>query len=437
MQKKIATFLLLLASIIFALFIIEVFLRFTRPQYEYAAKSMSIENQSRIFVNPKMFKSFFYHPDTKKEHFVILNSLGFRQHREFSKNKKEGTIRIGVFGDSYTANGRMPAQYSFTEPLDYLLNKTGQKFEVLNFGVDAYGTDQIYLQYLQDGAKLDLDLVFYIYCNNDLRNIRENNLFYLDNNGELKSKEYKKTSMLTMLLRKLYITYLFMDFSNRYGVSLEKKMGFLPEKNIEGVGLLQREAIKNIKDSPKLLNWRNMFHHPEFIQIQQDFAKGITNESVKKTLDLFLKLITNFNKDCMENGARFYVATLPSPGGARMHKLLTDNAFQSLSFNEKFSTHYKGREYRFKNDGHWNEEGNKLAAIELFKSIAGSLGINYGGDEFIKHSLYEYYNSFGPNSVSDFFLKKHPEYSDSVSKHILQKYLSMHVLPDNAFTNLK
>ena len=437
MQKKLAPFLLVLTSIIFTLFIVEGLLRFIRPQYEYAAKSMSIQNQSRIFVNPKMFLGEFKHPDTKEKHLIIFNSLGFRQHREFNKNKKEGTIRIGFFGDSYTANLRIPAEYSFTEPLDYLLNKSGQQFEVLNFGVDAYGTDQIYLQYLQEGAKLDLDLIFYIYCNNDLRNIRENNLFYLDNKGELKSREYKKSNILTMLLRKLYLTYLVIDFSNRYGIQLEKKVGFIPEKNIEGVGTLQREKLENIKNSPKLLNWRKMFHNPEFNQIEQDFAKGVSNKPVKKTLDLFLKIMANFNKDSAENGAKLYVATLPSPGGSRMHKVLTDNGFQSLSFYEKFSTSYQGREYRFINDGHWNEEGNKFAAIELFKFISNSLGISYGGDKFIEQALYEYYNSFERNSVSEFFLKNHQEYSDSVSKDILKKYLYINFLPSSVFTTSK
>ena len=425
MQKKIAAFLLILTSIIFTLFTVEVLLRFTRPQYEYAAKSMSMENQSRIFVNKKMILTSYDHPDSKKKHLVVFNSLGFRQHREFNKNKKAGTIRIGFFGDSYTSNMRIPAQYSFTEPLDYLLNKTGQDFELLNFGVDGYGTDQIYLQYLQEGVNLDLDLIFYIYCNNDLRNIRENNLFYLDDKGELKFREYKEFNILTTLLRKLYLTYLVIDFSNRYGVQLEKKVGFLPEKNIEGVGRLLREKLENIKDSPKLLNWQKMFHNPKFNQIEQDFAKGSTNKSVKKTLDLFLKIIAELNKDSLENGAKFFIATLPTSGGARMHKLLTDNGFQSLNFHEKFSTFYQGREYRFNKDGHWNEEGNKFAAIELFKFLTNSLEISYGGDKFIEQALYEYYNSFGPKSVSEFSLKKHNEYPESVSKRILEKYLSI------------
>ena len=37
-----------------------------------------------------------------------------------------------------------------TLTLDYLLNQTGRRFEVLNFGTPGYGTDQIFLQFMDE-----------------------------------------------------------------------------------------------------------------------------------------------------------------------------------------------------------------------------------------------------------------------------------------------
>ena len=41
----------------------------------------------------------------------------------------------------------MASQNSFNEVLDYLLNRHEERYNVLNFEVDRFGTDQSYLYY--------------------------------------------------------------------------------------------------------------------------------------------------------------------------------------------------------------------------------------------------------------------------------------------------
>ena len=53
------------------------------------------------------------HPDTGVRHAVIHNNLALRQHRDFSEDDLVGAINVGVFGDSYTENLRLPSPYSF------------------------------------------------------------------------------------------------------------------------------------------------------------------------------------------------------------------------------------------------------------------------------------------------------------------------------------
>ena len=50
------------------------------------------------------------------------------------------------------------------------------------------------------------------------------------------------------------------------------------------------------------------------------------------------------------------------------------------------------RQFYFEKDEHWNEEGNKIASVYLFKYLAEKLMINHRRDQFIRESLYKYYH---------------------------------------------
>ena len=106
-----------------------------------------------------------------------------RQFREPSLAKPPGAIRIGVFGDSFVENVDMAAPYSFTEPLDYLLHRLDQRFEVLNFGVYSFGPDQEYVRYLEQGRQFDLDVVVYVFYDNDVADICRHRWFDVDADG--------------------------------------------------------------------------------------------------------------------------------------------------------------------------------------------------------------------------------------------------------------
>jgi hypothetical protein len=396
---------LILISITFATILLETCLRFLRPEYKYAAKSKFVADKFRIWENPRNTSYIRKHPDLNQQHLVFHNSLGFRQHRDFSFDKPKNSIRIGFFGDSMTENLRMESQYSFTEPLDYLLNKTGKNYEVMNFGTDGYGTDQVYLQYIQEGTKLDLDYIFYVYSNNDLRNILENNIIDVNSDGILEFKEYKRKKWIS-LVKNLYITYLFIDFFYRFGIDLELRLD-----RYENEDLITRHAER--------------FHNPRYIDVQYNFSEGRFNDDVNYTLDIFITILREMRKIASENDAQFYIVILISESDARMHNFLTARGFESIKFYDDFNDIYKKNEYRFKNDAHWNEEGNKLAAILLFKFLAEKMSIEYDGEKFIEQSLYEYYSSYAPFRVTNLFLRKHEAFPLDLNHTIRSKYLAI------------
>jgi hypothetical protein len=77
--------------------------------------------------------------------YVRINSAGFRD-SEHSQSKPRDTERIAVLGDSFAQAEQVPMHDAFWKVAERELSRcpalTGSKVEVLNFGVDGYGTAQ-------------------------------------------------------------------------------------------------------------------------------------------------------------------------------------------------------------------------------------------------------------------------------------------------------
>ena len=76
-------------------------------------------------------------------HKFSTNSLGFRE-KEFSFEKEKGAFRILVLGDSLTFGVGIDNDHRYTNVLEEMLNLRSKpkKYEVLNFGMGGYSTDQ-------------------------------------------------------------------------------------------------------------------------------------------------------------------------------------------------------------------------------------------------------------------------------------------------------
>ena len=120
-----ANIALLLASCLVGLLLCEVGLRLFHPQYRHLAEAAFIYDPNLGFIRKLNHCVFARHPDTHLNHLVCHNNSGLRQHRNFGAADLESSVNIGFFGDSFTENTGMEAQFSFTEPLDYLLNMGG------------------------------------------------------------------------------------------------------------------------------------------------------------------------------------------------------------------------------------------------------------------------------------------------------------------------
>jgi hypothetical protein len=100
---------------------------------------------------------------------VHINSLGFRDPREYALEKSPGTFRILVIGDSVTFGHGATFETTFPYLLEQRLKewKPEVRWEVWNLGVPGYNTRQE-LTYLKDvGPRFQPDLVIIAFYPND------------------------------------------------------------------------------------------------------------------------------------------------------------------------------------------------------------------------------------------------------------------------------
>ena len=166
MQRIFSNMVLALAAMCGSLLLCKLGLRLFYPKYAYYAESQFTSATGEVAV-PVRFpnhRTLIPHPDTGELHAVHHNNLALRRLRDFTAADLRSAVNIGFFGDSTTENILMPVQFSFTEPLDYLLNLRNpiDRFNVLNFGVSGYGLSESLIRY-EERSGLKLHHIFYMF----------------------------------------------------------------------------------------------------------------------------------------------------------------------------------------------------------------------------------------------------------------------------------
>jgi lysophospholipase L1-like esterase len=101
---------------------------------------------------------------------VTINSQGLRD-REIPYENEANATRILMLGDSTTAAMQVDLEETFVKQLESKLNENAGDWEVINAGVNAYGTDNELLFYRLEGQKYNPDIVFLnMYLANDVYN---------------------------------------------------------------------------------------------------------------------------------------------------------------------------------------------------------------------------------------------------------------------------
>ena len=121
-----------------------------------------LENQDQaIYIYDEML-GWTYPPNAARQsgEFTI-NSAGLRSRREYSQRPPSDTLRIALFGDSFTAGDEVSDDETWGHQLEMRLNQAGIRTEVLNFGVGGYGMDQAFLRWQKAGRGYAPDMVIF------------------------------------------------------------------------------------------------------------------------------------------------------------------------------------------------------------------------------------------------------------------------------------
>jgi hypothetical protein len=99
---------------------------------------------------------------------IRINAAGARSRREYTIRKPAGVLRIAAFGDSYTFGDEVRDEETWCHQLE----RSRDGLEVINFGVNAYGTDQACLRFMHHAKEFEIDVVLCGFMPKDaLRNV--------------------------------------------------------------------------------------------------------------------------------------------------------------------------------------------------------------------------------------------------------------------------
>lgn len=126
-----------------------------------------------------------------------INSDGFRGGE---LQPRDGRPRVMVYGDSFIQANYTPLEHTFCKDLERELGaRLSQPVEVLNAGVSGYGPDQIALKMEDEIPRFQPDLVIVsIFAGNDFGDLERNKLFRLDPDGNLVANKYTLSDELKL-----------------------------------------------------------------------------------------------------------------------------------------------------------------------------------------------------------------------------------------------
>ena len=354
--------LLALLSVATGLAACEAALRLFHPRYELAAAPPE---------GPSGRMHQRADPDTDVTHAVIYNNLDSRQSRDFPAGNLETAVNIAFFGDSETENLLIPAQYSYTEPLDYLLNAAargsvgaseGTAFNVLNFGVWGWGPGRSYFRWRKSPVRRKLAHVFYMVVGNDLGDLRgavRAGIVRIGESGEIREGGPPRTPAWKRALARLHLTYLVVDAWQRLASE--------PPSHADAGAVDRRRG--------------------------SELSRG-------REWPVFRELVRRWKREVEEDGGAFHVVLTPKE--TRLLRLLRGDAalraevdvVDLLECFREAVPKFDYADWRFVRNEHWNAAGNMLAASCLYRHLEDVLGLRKRGHEELARARHAYYKAF-------------------------------------------
>ncbi len=136
------------------------------------------ENKEKVTLIPDAATGWAYRPNSLRQNGEFtINSAGMRARREYDLRPAADTLRIALVGDSFAAADEVRDEEAWGWRLEQMLNRSGLRAEVLNFGVSGYGMGQTLLRWQTQGKDYTPDIVIFVFQAENLE--RNVNVFRL------------------------------------------------------------------------------------------------------------------------------------------------------------------------------------------------------------------------------------------------------------------
>ena len=389
---------LLVASVIATLLLVEVVFFFCGISYSRRTRADYYRGNAGL-------PSAEWENTKEGQAHVKLNNEGFRDKKRVEQ-KSADTIRVAVLGDSYVHADQVPVRQRFTELLEESLNTSGafgkSEVEVLNFGCSGYGTAQELMTLRHYVWKYDPDIVLLCFLpHNDIRNNYEplegdaSRPYFVLQEGELVLDDsFRDTSGSNKSWLKK-VGYEIIDRSRLAQLAYYVRRQ-LQDRKASSERAIRSQKFTGSQDSSELGLDDYVFRAPDHADWQS--AWHVTEAIIKKMAI-----------EVDERGVDFLVATLTSgiqvhpdaktrAGFCRQlevsHLIYPDERIHELGERERIhvvnlchpflalaeekNIFLHGFANTKKGTGHWNADGNRLAAEILSSTIIELFAENFG-----------------------------------------------------------
>lgn len=372
--------------ILFGLLLSFVFLEFALHIFLIHPQTFGRPHELYGFHNRPNAHGWYFNQRNEYKVNIKINSKGLRD-REFPYEKPEGTFRILVLGDSYTAGFEVPLEDTFPKQLERLLNENSKelKFEVLNSGVMGYGTVNEFLYFNYEGYKYEPDIVILAFFSSN--DFKENYCklsggsqpcyALVGNQLELKNFPYEYAREKKEIIRSRLRKYCKACFFIKYLKNTIIKKHRRPQKED-----IPEFFIKYSTDYP--LEWK------EVVLVTEGIIKELDKKTQANGAELMVMIIPNGEQVYPEIWKK-YLETYPQAKNKKWG-LDRPNEILSTFFEEEdiiyiqllsyFRQHAQNGENLFyNNDGHFTSNGHELTSKIIYNYLIenGSISLN-GGD---------------------------------------------------------
>jgi hypothetical protein len=286
--------------------------------------------------------------------------------REHSLNKKEGTFRILLLGDSFMEALQVPFDKSFPNLLqDRLVESSHRSVEIINCAVSGWGTDD-QLEYLEQyGLKLQPDLILVgMTIHNDVfDNLEEK--FHTFANGKLLAKpryempwlQYRSLKIKDFLASHFHLTQLLRKYIYRK----------LVVKTTERLDVHLSQLIRRDESIHLQRGWDMTFQL--FNRIQES-GHSVGAETVVFLIPLSIQLYgERLAKLLTDHGATRDEIDLEKPQ-TKMVRFGQVSGIEIIDLFPNFLDRVQ-EDQRILHvaDGHWNAEGHRLAVDVVSREL--------------------------------------------------------------------